>query len=485
MTTDGRLSTIMGITSFEQFALNRQLLNAVADLGYTEPTPIQQKTIPLSLGNHDVLGIAQTGTGKTAAYLLPLLMKIKYAQGNNPRALILAPTRELVMQINQAVSELGKYTDLRHLALYGGLGPKTQIETLRKGVDLLVATPGRFMDLYRLGEIVTKDIRTMVLDEADKMMDMGFMPQIRSVLEVIPTKRQNLLFSATFGGRVERLSGEFLEAPVKVEVTPQASTAEMVSQVIYEVPNFRTKINLLDYLVSKDTFERGIIFARSKSNAENIYKFLARKVVESDQIRVIHANKGQNTRINAMDAFREGNVKVLVATDVAARGIDIAQVSHVINFDLPLIYEDYVHRIGRTGRANHTGEAITFLTMAEEYHVQKIEKIIRMTIPRQPIPSQVEVIETPFDEQQAMLREMDEQRRKDDPTFLGAFHEKKAKNMPGGKTRLKTKSKLPGAKKPTLQSSDGRLGTASRKTGNSMVNKAGGARRSGPRGGRR
>ncbi|MFD2572262.1 DEAD/DEAH box helicase [Spirosoma soli] len=475
----------MEITSFEQFELNRQLLNAVADLGYTEPTPIQQKTIPLSLGNHDVLGIAQTGTGKTAAYLLPLLMKVKYAQGNNPRALILAPTRELVMQINQAVSELGKYTDLRHLALYGGLGPKTQIETLRKGVDVIVATPGRFMDLYRMGEIVTKDIRTMVLDEADKMMDMGFMPQIRSILEVIPTKRQNLLFSATFGGRVERLSAEFLEAPIKVEVTPQASTAEMVNQVMYEVPNFRTKINLLDYLISKDAFQRVIIFARTKTTAENIYKFLARKVVESDKIRVIHANKGQNTRINAMEAFKEGNIQVLVATDVAARGIDVAEVSHVINFDLPLIYEDYVHRIGRTGRANHTGEAITFITMAEEYHVQKIERIIRMSIPRLPIPSVVETVETPFDEQQAMLREIDEQRRKEDPTFLGAFHDKKVQHTATGKNRLKTKSKLTGAKKTTSQSVAGTSSRLSRGPGGAGNAKAGAPKRSGPRGGRR
>ncbi|GAB4040038.1 DEAD/DEAH box helicase [Spirosoma jeollabukense] len=477
----------MEITSFEQFELNRQLLNAVADLGYTEPTPIQQKTIPLSLGNHDVLGIAQTGTGKTAAYLLPLLMKIKYPQGTNPRALILAPTRELAMQINEAVSELGKYTGLRHLALYGGLGPKTQIETLRNGVDIIVATPGRFMDLYRLGEIVTKDIRTMVMDEADKMMDMGFMPQIRSILEVIPTKRQNLLFSATFGGRVERLSGEFLEAPIKVEVTPQASTADMVSQVIYEVPNFRTKINLLDYLISKDTFQRVIIFARTKGTADNIYKFLARKVVETEKIRVIHANKGQNTRMNAMDAFKEGSVQVLVATDVAARGIDVAEVSHVINFDLPLIYEDYVHRIGRTGRANHTGEAITFLTMAEEYHVQKIERIIRMTIPRMPLPPLVEVVETPFDEQQEMLREIDEQRRKDDPTFKGAFHEKKASNLPpAGRDRLKSKSKVTGPKKASAQPTGGRpKAGVGRKANVAAASKAGGSKKAGPRGGRR
>lgn len=475
----------MEITSFEQFDINRQLLNAVADLGYIEPTPIQQKTIPLSLGNHDVLGIAQTGTGKTAAYLLPLLMKVKYAQGSSPRALILAPTRELVMQIAEAVGQLGKYTDLRHLALYGGLGPKTQIETLGKGVDILVATPGRFMDLYRLGHIVTKDIRTMILDEADKMMDMGFMPQIRSILEVIPSKRQNLLFSATFGGRVERLSAEFLEAPIKVEVTPQASTAEMVNQIIYEVPNFRTKINLLDYLVTRDEFTRGIVFARTKTTAENIYKFLARKVIESDQIRVIHANKGQNTRINAMDAFKEGNIRVLVATDVAARGIDVAEVSHVINFDVPLIYEDYVHRIGRTGRANHTGEAITFVTMAEDYHVQKIEKIIRMTIPRQPVPSVIEVIDTPFDEQQDMLREIDEQRRKEDPTFLGAFHEKKFKNMPTGRTKGKASPKRPAGPKSSSRSTGTQPVGARPRPGAPTGSKTSGSRRPGGRGGRR
>ncbi|GAB3765229.1 DEAD/DEAH box helicase [Spirosoma pomorum] len=466
----------MDITSFEQFELNRQLLNAVADAGYTEPTPIQQKTIPLSLGNHDVLGIAQTGTGKTAAYLLPILMKIKYAQGKNPRALILAPTRELAIQINESVKELAKYTDLRHLAVYGGLGPKTQIETLQKGVDLLVATPGRFMDLYRMGELVTKDIRTMVLDEADKMMDMGFMPQIRSILEVIPTKRQNLLFSATFGARVERLSSEFLEAPIKVEVTPQASTAKMVDQILYEVPNFRTKINLLNHLINKDTFQRVIIFARTKDHAENIYKFLSRKVIEGDNVRVIHANKGQNTRINSMDAFKEGNIKVLVATDVVARGIDVAQVSHVVNFDVPLIYEDYVHRIGRTGRANHTGEAITFMTPAENYHIQKIEKIIKMPIPRQPMPDEVFVTETPFDEQQAMLREIDEQRRKENPEFLGAFHEKKEKNTAAGKAKIKAKTASIARKASARPPANTRS-----KSGSG----SGASKRSGSRGGRR
>jgi ATP-dependent RNA helicase RhlE len=431
------------MTTFADFELNRQLLSAIEEAGYEAPTPIQTQAIPLVLAGHDVLGIAQTGTGKTAAYVLPLLMKIKFAQGTAPRALVLAPTRELVMQIDEAIGQLACHTDLRHLAIYGGIGPKTQVEALQKGVDILVATPGRFLDIYLKGEIWTKELKVMVLDEADKMMDMGFMPQIRRILEVIPRKRQNLLFSATFPNKVERLSEEFLEFPLKVEVTPQATTAEMVAQRLYELPNFRTKVNLLSWLLLQEDFKRVIVFTRSKESADNIYKFIARKVVSEEQVRVLHANKGQNTRINAMDAFREGNVQVLVATDVVARGIDIQEVSHVINFDVPLIYEDYVHRIGRTGRANHTGEAITFMTIAEEYHIQKIEKIIRMEIPREPLPSEVEVVKTPFDEQQNLLREIDSQRKKEDPDFKGAFHEKKYKKTPSKAAKNGAKGSSP------------------------------------------
>jgi ATP-dependent RNA helicase RhlE len=421
--------------TFEKFELNRQLLNAIADAGYTIPTPIQEKTIPLTLKGHDVLGIAQTGTGKTAAYLLPVLMNIKYAQGTLPRCLIFAPTRELVIQIDKAVAELAKYTDLRHIALYGGLGPKTQIETLQAGVDIIVATPGRFMDLYLRGEIGVKDLKVMILDEADKMMDMGFMPQIRSILEVIPRKRQNLLFSATFPEKVERLSYEFLEFPTRVEVSPQATTADTVKQRMFPVPNMQTKINILTYLFKTGELQKTIIFTRSKDIADAVFEALKGNVIQKGDIRVIHANKGQNTRINSMDAFREGEVKVLVATDVAARGIDIEHVSHVVNFDVPLIYEDYVHRIGRTGRANNLGEAITFLTPPEEYHIKKIEKIIRMEIPRELVPSEIDVAPTPFDENQAMLLEIDNQRKKEDPNFKGAFHEKKNPKAAAAKKR--------------------------------------------------
>ncbi len=411
------------MVSFEELKLNRQLINATEDLGYTEPSEIQYKAIPQILAGHDLLGIAQTGTGKTAAYLLPVLMKAKYAQGADPRVLIFAPTRELCIQINENIRELAKYTDLRHTAIYGGTGMKSQVEAISAGIDILVATPGRFMDIYLKGEIKVKQIKTLVLDEADKMMDMGFMPQIRRILEVIPTKRQNLLFSATFPEKVERWSEEFLEFPMRIEVTPQATPVETVRQKLYKIPNLKTKINLLHYLLNDPAFSKVIIFSRTRKNADNIFNFVQRKVDRNT--RVIHANKDQNTRINAMDAFKDGEVRILVSTDVAARGIDVSQVSHVINFDVPIVYEDYVHRIGRTGRAKNTGEAITFANKAEEYHIEEIERIIQMPIPLYDIPDEVEVEKTGFEEKQEIDREIDLIRRRRDPEFKGAFHEKK------------------------------------------------------------
>lgn len=415
------------MATFQDFKLNKQILQAIADSGYENPTPIQEKAIPLVLAGHDVMGVAQTGTGKTAAFVLPILMKIKYAQGTHPRALILAPTRELAIQIEKAVETYCKHTDIRFACIYGGLGPKTQIEILQAGVDILIATPGRLLDLYSREELVLKDIKTLVMDEADKMMDMGFMPQINNILEVIPVKRQNLLFSATMPEKVVKLSEDFLEFPERVEVTPQATTAETVEQVLYHTPNIKTKINLLQhFLTDKETFSRVMVFARTRKNADSVYKFLVRKFSE-DEVRVIHANKGQNTRINSMNAFKNGDIRILVGTDVVARGIDVTLVSHVINFDIPLIYEDYVHRIGRTGRAMQAGRAISFITEADIYHMQKIEKIIRMEVPVDVIPAEVEVPKTPFDEAQAIAREIDRQKQKENPDYKGAFHDKKKK----------------------------------------------------------
>jgi len=412
------------IASFEDFNLNRQLLNAVEEAGFKSPTEIQQKAIPLILGGQEVIGIAQTGTGKTAAYLLPILMKVKYAQGSEPRAVILAPTKELAIQIADHAMQLARHTDLRILAIYGGIGPKTQIENIEKGVDILVGTPGRFMEHYLSGNLPVKQIKFLVLDEADRMMDMGFMRQLRKIFEVIPSRRQNLLFSATFPEKVERLSAEFLEFPIKIEVTPQATVTKQVGQELYPVPNLRTKINFLEHLLQdKGEFNRVMIFTRTKEVADNVFSFLERK--QLGPVRVIHSNKGQNARINAVNEFKDGQLRVLVTTDVTARGIDVTKVSHVINFDVPILYEDYVHRIGRTGRAFENGKAITLATPPEMLHIEKIEELIREKIPVRDLPSEIQIEETSKDEKQAMARELDFWKRKMDPTFKGAFHERK------------------------------------------------------------
>lgn len=412
--------------SFEDFKFNRQILDAIADAGYTTPTPIQQKAIPLINGGADVIGIAQTGTGKTAAFTLPILRKLNYAQGESPRVVIFGPTKELVCQLYDEVIKYSANTDLRTVVLYGGIGPKQQIQQISEGVDVVVSTPGRFLELYSKGELPVKAIEIMVLDEADRMMDMGFMPQIRRVLEVIPRKRQNLLFSATFSSKVETLSQEFLAFPKKVEVTPQFTPAETVEQIVYELPNFKTKINMLDYLFSHDEeMEKVMIFTNSKGIADNVYKFLTRRLQE--EIRVVHSNKAQNSRINAMKDFSEGEVRVLVATDVSSRGIDVDGVTHVINFEIPHAYEDYVHRIGRTGRAGKQGKAISFANEIEQRHLLQIEKLIRMSIERGSIPAGLVVEETPFIEKQQMARALDKIKQMENPDYKGAFHEKKWK----------------------------------------------------------
>jgi len=435
--------------SFEEFKFNRQILNAIADAGYTEATPIQQKAIPPILNGQDVMGIAQTGTGKTAAYVLPIIMKLKYARGESPRAIVIAPTRELAIQIEENVRQFAVYTDLRVVPLYGGLGPKTQIEVINKGVDIIVATPGRFMDIYLAGHISTKTLQILVLDEADKMMDMGFMPQINRILEVVPVKRQNLLFSATMSDKIHELSNNFLEFPTLIEVTPQATPAQTVNQHLYMVPNVKTKINLLKNLLDKpDDIKKLIIFCKTRTAAEDVYKFLLRKFGEKE-VKVLHANKGQNTRINSINSFKNDEVKILVATDVASRGIDVSDVSHVINFDVPVVIEDYVHRIGRTGRAFQSGEAITFCAPSEEYYLRKIEKLIRQTIPVTPIPDSVFIEATAYEEKQEQAKEIDMQKRRDDPEFKGAFHEKKTLNQ-----KLKFKA---GREKSNPNSKAGRI----------------------------
>ena len=410
--------------TFEELKLTRQFLDAVKELGYESPSEIQEKVIPRVLGGQDVIGIAQTGTGKTAAYVLPLLQLLKYPQGDEPRALILVPTKELVVQVEEQIQSLCKYTELRYVALYGGVGPKTQIDIIKKGVDIIVATPGRFLEIYAKRVIIPKKIKHVVLDECDRMMDMGFWPQLREIQEKLPQKKQQLLFSATFPERVERIADNFLLFPSRVEVTPQATPATTVEQRVYMVPNFKTKLNLLMHLLEGDEMKRVMVFVRTKADATSMGKFMERSNV--GEIRFLHSNIGQNSRMNAIKDFKDGNVRILVSTDVTARGIDVFEVSHVVNFQVPGHYEDYVHRIGRTGRAFKTGVAISFVDQSEEYHLTNIQKIIRQTIPVFEIPEVVKIEKTETEEKQDQAREIDRQKRLDDPDFKGAFHEKKS-----------------------------------------------------------
>lgn len=414
--------------TFEELKITRQFLNAIEDCGYSSPSPIQEKAIPRISAGQDVIGIAQTGTGKTAAFALPVLQKIKYAQDLPPRALVLVPTKELVIQVHEVFKTLAKYTDLRCLALFGGVGPKTQLEDLEKGVDILITTPGRFLDLYLRGGIETKKIKTLVLDECDRMMDMGFMPQLRNILEVIPSKRQNLLFSATFSDRVEKLSGEFLLWPTKIEVSPQATPVSTVIQRKTPVPNIRTKLHYVAHLIENEYKEdRALVFVRTKEQAEQISKYLERTI--SGGVRGLHSNKGQNTRLHSMSLFREGSIRVLVSTDVASRGIDVPETKLVINFTVPRNSSDYVHRIGRTGRAFSKGIAHTLYDPSEKLFLDSIEKHLpsKNEIEECFMPDSIQIEETPPWEAKQMAKDIDYQKRKADPNYKGAFHEKKSK----------------------------------------------------------
>ena len=422
--------------NFEELKLGKQILKSIIELGYKNPTPIQDQIIPKILVGQDVLGIAPTGTGKTAAFILPILRKLNYAQGNSPRALIFVPTRELAVQLYNNAVTLSKHTDLRCCRLIGGVGKQSQIKEILKGVDIIVATPGRFMDIYSQGFLFLKKINTLVLDEADKMMDMGFLPQLNKILEVIPAKRQNLLFSATFHPKVEELTEEFLVFPTKVEIEPEKVVVDLVDQYVYYVPNAKTKLNLLVHLLENEkAFERVLVFARTRETAENIHRFLNRK--ELGEWKAIHANKGQNTRLNAYNEFSEGKIRGIVATDVAARGIDVSAVTHVVNFDAPVMYTDYVHRVGRTGRAENEGVAITFVSEVERYHIGKIEELILQKIKLLKLPENLDIIDSTYIEKQAFAREIDRQKRKEDSSYQGAFHQKKKakKNHPNKANR--------------------------------------------------
>ncbi len=415
-----------GNMAFRDLNISKQILMALEEAGFEQPTPIQEQAFPVIRSGKDMIGIAQTGTGKTLAYLIPLLMKLHYAQGSYPRALIIVPTRELVVQVCESVELLTEFMDLRCVGIYGGTNIRTQQAAVYEGTDVLVATPGRFMDIYMNGIIRTSQVKTVVVDEADRLMDLGFMPQLRSILEVIPEKHQTLLFSATFSATIDEMAREFLApAPVRVETVAPATPVEHVSQLSYEVPNIATKINLLKLLLEdKDVFCRVMVFTETKKNADRIVEKLGD--YWKGELSVLHSNKVQNSRLNALKAFKEGRTRILVASDVAARGIDVQEVSHVINFDIPSIPEEYVHRIGRTARAGREGTAISFVSGKEEPRFEAIEMLISQQIVRAELPEHLEISDLLMDEEKVQTANIVYQRGR--PQGGGAFHAKSAKN---------------------------------------------------------
>lgn len=406
--------------TFADLGLNKNLLNRLEEIGWEVPTPIQVKAIPIAMSGQDIIGIAQTGTGKTGAFLLPILVKLGYQHQARPRALIFAPTKELAKQIGEHFEELNVSDQIKHAVLVGGVGIMQQIKEVEAGVDVLICTPGRFMEIYHREVLSLRAVNSLVLDEADRLMDMGFMPQLRMILEIIPNKRQNMLFSATYPQKVEELSFEFLEFPTRVEVAEQSTPAANVEQFYYAVNCFGTKMRLLVHLLSdREVFNKVIVFVNTKETANKLNSMLSEEL--RGQMVVIHSNKSQSNRSASLEEFTVGNKRILITTNVSSRGIDVAEVSHVINFEMPHVFEDYVHRIGRTGRAYKVGKAISFAHKAEQLYMESYKTDIKQV----DLPAEVKQVDVNREELISIEREIDRIKRKDDPNYKGAFHQKK------------------------------------------------------------
>jgi ATP-dependent RNA helicase RhlE len=368
-------------TTFVELGLAPELLDAVRDAGYTHPTPIQQDAIPLVLLGRDIIGLAQTGTGKTAAFTLPILQRLMGGP-RRPRVLVLTPTRELAAQVEESFHKYGKHVDLTVTVVYGGVPLDPQERALRRGVDVVVATPGRLLDHLERQNISFDDLEVLVLDEGDRMLDMGFAPQINRIVAQIPRYRQTLLFSATMPPEVEALARKYLRKPVVVQVGRRSEAANTVTHAVYPVPRER-KSALLVELLKRDGMDSVLIFTRTKHGADRVVRHLTKAGVDAT---ALHADKSQAQRTRALDGFKRGGIRVLVATDIAQRGLDVTGISHVINYDVPQQPEDYVHRIGRTGRAAQTGDAFTFMSTDEIAMVRTIERMLGAPIPRISVP---------------------------------------------------------------------------------------------------
>lgn len=432
------------MNTFEQFNLPKSVQKAIDDLGFTTPTPIQEKSFSVIMSGRDMMGIAQTGTGKTLAYLLPLLKLYKFTPTETPKIVILVPTRELVVQVAEEVEKLTKYMSVRSLAVYGGVNINTQKTAVYQGIDILVGTPGRVMDLALDNVIRFDETQKLVIDEFDEMLNLGFRTQLTAILAMMKPKRQNILFSATMTDEVDAVLNDFFDFPQEVTLAASGTPLENITQITYNVPNFNTKINLLKHLLQNDeSMNRVLVFVNNKKISDMLHER-----IEADfegQFGVIHSNKSQNYRLNTMASFQEGTLRGIITTDIMARGLDISNISHVINFELSELPEQYMHRIGRTGRADATGTAISFITPREMDFKLEIEMLMDKELDIETFPEEVEISSLligPEKEKEVIKFLLKKPKLDGD----GAFHEKSKKNTKvnlGGPS--KTKKKISGS----------------------------------------
>ena len=413
--------------TFKELNLSKPLLKALDDIGFENPTPIQEKSFPVISSGTDVIGIAQTGTGKTVAYLLPIIKQLTYSEQRQPRVLIIVPTRELVAQVIGEIEKLTKYITIRFYGVYGASNINTQKQKVYDGLDILVATPGRLIDLTLSRTLQLSAVKKLVIDEVDEMLNLGFRAQLNQILDSLPVKRQNILFSATLNEDVEQMISKYFIQPKYVELVSRGTPLEKINQYAYYVPNFHTKINLLQWLLlNEKNFNRVLLFVKNKKIADDIFSILDPEF--STEIGVIHSNKSQPQRFAAVKYFEEGVHRLLIATDIIARGLDLSDVSHVVNFDIPKEASTYIHRIGRTGRAEKNGVAISFISDAEKPLRDAIEKLMNKKIPILKLSKEVEISTELTTDEIPVTRDKNLKKAKKIITPTGAFAEKKAKN---------------------------------------------------------
>lgn len=416
------------MSSFEIFNFSKQLYSAIQELELETPTPVQVESFSVILSGKDVVGIAQTGTGKTFAYLLPILHELKFSKQPNPRILILVPTRELVLQVVEQVKLLIKYINLRVLGVYGGTNINTQKQAVAEGTDILVGTPGRLYDLALTGVLRLNGIKKLIIDEVDIMLDEGFLPQLKNIFEYLPVRRQNLMFSATMTDEVDDLIGEYFMDAVKISIAESGTPLDNISQSCYLLPNFYTKINLLKFLLKdKNEFRKVLVFVSGKKIADKLFSEIENEY--GTEACIIHSNKSQNYRIKSINKFDKGENRIMISTDIMARGLDLEKISHVINFDTPNFPENYIHRIGRTGRAEQSGKSILFFTEREEKSKHEIEKMMNYEIQQLDLPEIVEISKKLTIEESERIVDVKKKNRQPKRIERGAsFHEKSEKN---------------------------------------------------------